>query len=93
MAACFAFAASAQEAFQQVGQAVNSTNASFVQSWNKHDPSAIIKTFTSNALFVAPPGNFTGREGVQQYYEKVFTTVYPALDFTHDIDRVERFVR
>lgn len=89
MAGCFAFSASAQEAPQQVVQAVDATNAAFVQSWNKHDPGAITKTFTLNALFVAPPGNFTSREGVQQYYEKVFASVHPALDFTHDIDRVE----
>jgi uncharacterized protein (TIGR02246 family) len=86
---CWAVPASAQQASQQVVQAVNATNTTFVQDWNKHDPAALTASFTPNALYVAPAGSFVGREGVQQYYEKLFATMHPALDFTHDIDRVE----
>jgi len=89
VAICCAFPVSAQQAPQQVVQAVNATNTSFVQDWNKHDPAAMAGKFTPNALFVAPSGSFVGREGVQQFFEKFFATVHPALDFTHDIDRAE----
>ena len=84
-----AISAPAQEAPQPVAAGVNATNSAFVQDWNKHNPAAIAGTFTPNALFVAPPGSFFGREGVQQYYDKLFATVHPASNFTHDIDRVE----
>jgi len=88
-AICGALPASAQQAPQQIVQAVDAANTLFVQDWNKHDPTAIIATFTPNALYIAPAGNFVGRDGVKQYYEKLFATMHPALDFTHDIDRVE----
>jgi uncharacterized protein (TIGR02246 family) len=84
-----AISAPAQEAPQSVVTGVDATNSRFVQDWNKHDPAAIAGTFTPNALFVAPPGSFVGRQGVQQYYDKLFATVHPASNFTHDIDRVE----
>jgi uncharacterized protein (TIGR02246 family) len=89
VAICCTFPASAQQTPEQVVHAVNATNSSFVQDWNKHDPAAISGKFAPNALFVAPSGIFVGREGVQQFFEKFFATVHPALDFTHDIDRVE----
>jgi uncharacterized protein (TIGR02246 family) len=88
VAVCFAVA-SAQEAPQPVLAAVNATNAEFVQHWNEHQPAAIAALFKPDALFVAPPGTYIGRQGVQQYYEKLFSTVHPSSDFTHDIDRVE----
>ena len=69
--------------------AVSTENAEFVQSWKKHDPAAIAALFKPDALFLAPAGNYLGRDGVQKYYEMVFTTVHPSADFTHDIDRVE----
>lgn len=86
---CFAVAASAQEAPKSVVTAINTTNAEFVRNWNKHDAAAIAALFEPDALFVAPPGTYVGRQGVQQYYEKVFTTVHPSEDFTHDLDRVQ----
>jgi uncharacterized protein (TIGR02246 family) len=85
----FAVSALAQEAPQSAVTGVNATNSIFVRDWNKHDPAAIAGTFTQNAQFVAPPGNFVGHQGVQQYYDKVFATVHPASGFTHDIDHVE----
>jgi uncharacterized protein (TIGR02246 family) len=84
-----ALSAPAQEAPQSVVTGVNATNSTFVQVWNKHDPAAIAGTFTPNALFVAPQGSSVGRQEVQQYYDKLFATLHPALNFTHDIDRVE----
>ena len=86
---CFAAAASAQEAPKSVLTAIDATNAKFVQNWNKHDAAATAALFEPDALFVAPPGTSVGRQGVQQYYEKLFTTVHPSEDFTHDIDRVQ----
>jgi uncharacterized protein (TIGR02246 family) len=85
----FSVAASAQEAPQSVLTAINTTNSVFVQNYNKHEPAAIAALFNPNALFVAPPGTYVGRQGVQQFYENVFTTVHPSADFVHDIDRVE----
>jgi uncharacterized protein (TIGR02246 family) len=82
-------AASAQEAPKSVLTAINTTNTEFVQSWNKHDPAATAALCGSDALFVAPPGTYVGRQGVQQYYEKLFTTIHPSEDFAHDIDRVQ----
>jgi uncharacterized protein (TIGR02246 family) len=89
MISALAISAPAQEAPQSVVTGVNATNSTFVQVWNKHDPAAIAGTFTPNALFVAPPGSFVGRQGVQQYFDKLFATMHPASNFTHDIDRVE----
>ena len=87
-----AVAAYAQECLKvpaSVLTAVSTENAEFVQSRNKHDPAAIAALFKPDALFLAPAGNYLGRDGVQKYYEMVFTTVHPSADFTHDIDRVE----
>ena len=75
---CFAVAASAQEAPKSVMTGINITNAEFVRIWNKHDPAAIAALFDPNALFVAPPGTYVGRQGVQQYYEKAFATMHPS---------------
>lgn len=86
---CFAVAASAQEAPQSVVTAINSGNAEFVRVWNKHDPAAVAALFDTNALFVNPAGNFVGRQAVQQYYEKLFGTLHPSDDFTHDVDHVQ----
>jgi uncharacterized protein (TIGR02246 family) len=89
MTVCLAVAASAQEASQSVLTAVSTTNADFIQHWNKQDPAAIAELFTPNVLFVAPAGTYVGQPGVQRYYETIFNTVHPSADFSHDIDHVE----
>ncbi len=89
MISALAISAPAQEAPPSVVTGVNATNSTFVQDFNKHDPTAIVGTFTPNTLFVAPSGSSVGRQEVQQYYDRLFATLRPALNFTHDIDRVE----
>ena len=89
LAICFSISASAEEPSQSVKTTVDHISANFIQAWNKQQPVAMAALFATNCLYVAPTGTYNGKDGVQQYYEMIFNTLHPSLDFARDITNVQ----
>jgi uncharacterized protein (TIGR02246 family) len=83
---CISFTALGQDA----PQGVLAANTTFVESWNRHDAAAVATSFEPDVLFVAPTVALTNRQGVQQYYERLFGNAHPSSDFGHAIDHVQK---